>query len=94
MKNTKQELQKLRDKIDIIDDEIITALAKRINVVRQVGHFKKTNRVGSLDSKRFDEVLKTKIIKGEELNLSPIFIKALYNLIHDYSVSIEEDIKK
>ena len=86
-----EKLQKLRDKIDIIDDKIITFLATRTNIVREIGELKKIHNIKPLDNKRFNDLLKSKLLKAKSLNLSKDFIKELYNLIHKYSIKIEKN---
>ena len=91
MIETPQQLQKLRDQIDIIDDKIITSLAKRTDIVRKVGELKKILNIKPLDNTRFNNLLKAKQLKAQQLNLSKDFTKELYNIIHKYSLKIEQN---
>ncbi len=52
-----EELKKLRLEIDIIDDEIMNLLNKRLSVVSKVSKVKKRNNLSVLDSNREMEVL-------------------------------------
>ena len=87
------QLKNLRDKIDIIDDEIISLLAERTKIVREVGAFKKANNIKPLDEERFKEVLKSKAAKAQELDLPQELIEKIYNLIHEHSLEIEKSCK-
>jgi len=78
-----------RKQIDKIDEELINVLAKRINIVREIGKYKKENGIPPLDEKRWQEVLKSKLSKACLLNISEKFIKKLYEVIHDHSLEIE-----
>jgi len=78
-----------RKQIDKIDEELINVLAKRINIVREIGKYKKENGIPPLDEKRWQEVLKSKLSKTCLLNISEKFIKKLYEVIHDHSLEIE-----
>ncbi len=40
-----------RKQIDKIDEELINVLAKRINIVREIGKYKKENGIPPLDEK-------------------------------------------
>lgn len=84
------QLESLRKQIDDIDVKIITYLAKRMRIVRKIGKFKKEQRISSFDKKRWEQVLKSNINKGEELGLSKEFINNLLHLIHKYSIGIQE----
>ena len=41
--NEEQELKKLRDQLDKIDDEVLTLLNNRMKIVNQVGEVKATS---------------------------------------------------
>jgi len=84
-------LEDWRKKIDEFDEELLHILAKRINIVREIGKFKKTHGITPLSEKRWQEVLKSKLSKASSLNLSVEFIERLYNLIHEYSLKIEQN---
>lgn len=83
------DLKKLRQQIDTADDELLQILARRVDIVRQVGLLKKANNMASLDEKRWRELLESNLLKAGSLNLSGDFIRKLYNLIHEYSLEIE-----
>ncbi len=91
MIKTPQQLENLRDKIDIFDEKIITFLAKRTDIVREIGKLKKIHNIKPLDNKRFNNLLKSKLSKAKQLSLPEDFIKELYNLIHKYSLKIENN---
>jgi len=80
----------LRKQIDIIDERILTSLAKRIEIVRKIGKFKKDQKISALDKERWEQILKSNLRKGESLGLSRKFVKNLLNLIHTYSIEIQK----
>lgn len=82
-------LEDWRKKIDTLDKNLLTSLAKRMEIVRKIGKFKKTQGIALLDEKRWKEVLEGRLVKAEEMNLSKDFIKKLYDLIHKYSLDLE-----
>ena len=75
-------IEDLRKQIDVLDDHIVSLLAKRMKVVKDVGKFKKENNLPPLDNKRWKEIIKTK--KG--------FIKKIWEIIHDEALKIEKNI--
>jgi len=75
-------IEDLRKQIDEIDESIVTLLAKRMKIVKEVGVFKKKNNLPPLDNKRWKEIIKTK--KG--------FVKKIWEIIHDESLKIEKKI--
>jgi chorismate mutase len=84
------ELQKLRKDIDKIDDNIVNLLSKRMSVVEKVGKLKKEHNMEALDTKRWDEVLATKLEKAKSLGVSEGLIKKIYNVIHDHALKLEK----
>jgi len=75
-------IEDLRKQIDVLDDHIVSLLAKRMKVVKDVGKFKKENNLPPLDNKRWKEIIKTK--KG--------FIKKIWEIIHNEALKIEKNI--
>lgn len=82
-------LNNLRKEIDEIDKQLLAVMAKRVNIVREIGKLKKENNTRALDNKRWKEVLQSRLSIAKSLNLSEEFIKNLYVLIHKHSLTIE-----
>jgi len=80
----------LRKQIDMIDEKILTALAKRMEIVRKIGKFKKERKISTFDKKRWQEMVTTNVKRGEAVGLPKNFIKNLLSLIHKYSLEIQE----
>ena len=85
-------LDDLRKEIDLIDREIVNLIAKRIEVVKKVGQFKKENNIPVIDNSRFKKVLNKVGELAEKNKISKDFVKDIYNKIHEYMCSIEKDI--
>ena len=51
------ELKDLRNKIDQIDQELVTLIEQRLEVVKQIGSYKKKHNLPILDQNREQEVL-------------------------------------
>ena len=83
------ELQTLRDQIDILDEQLLRALSERAKLVDAIGRYKKARGLEPLDMTRWQQVLNAKKSRASELGLCPEFIDALYHLIHDYSLNLE-----
>lgn len=84
-------LDNLRKQIDIVDEKLLTLLAKRIILVRKISKFKKAHNIPILDEDRRSEVLNSQLSKGEKLGLPKDLIKKLYSLIHKYSIKIQKE---
>jgi chorismate mutase len=83
-----------RNEIDEIDNQILQLLAKRIAVVKEVGKFKKNNNIPFFDPERKKKIIETKIKQAEKLGLPELFIRKIYEVIHDLGLAKEEELKK
>ena len=88
----KDNIDQLRAKIDIIDENILYALGSRMKVSRQIGEYKKNSNVAILQTSRWDKVLAKVVEKGAEYGLSEKFLKAVFNAIHEASVEVQNEI--
>jgi len=86
------ELHRLRSMIDSADDELISVLAKRMNLVAQIGEYKKQNDITILQIKRWNEIITMRLSKAKEMGLSSDFIKKLLEILHEESIKIQNDI--
>ncbi|HSX08971.1 MAG TPA: chorismate mutase [Candidatus Saccharimonadales bacterium] len=84
-------LEDYRKEIDKIDEELLHVLAKRFDVIRQIGKLKKENNIVPLDEKRWNEVIEKITGKAKHLNLSENFMKTIYEEIHKASLALERD---
>lgn len=89
IKNASNEtrLQIFRKEIDIIDDEILSLIAKRMNVSEKIGEYKKEQKVAVLQMDRWKQVLDDHINKGVRLGLSAEAVKDIFEAIHKESIS-------
>ncbi len=85
-------LENLRGRIDSIDHEIMEVLAQRMGIVKQIGLYKKENKVTALQINRWAQIMEDRGRLAEKLDLDDTFIKALFQLIHEDSVRQQSDI--
>lgn len=79
-------LKNFRNEIDVIDDEILNLVAKRMNVSEQIGKFKKEHKVTVLQMDRWTKVLAKNINKGLNLGLDEETVKQIFEIIHKGSI--------
>ena len=91
-KEWKDNIDQLRAKIDIIDENILYALGSRMKISRQIGEYKKSNNIAILQTSRWDAVLAKVVEKGHEYGLSEKFLKDVFNAIHEASVEIQNEV--
>ncbi|UTW64659.1 bifunctional 3-deoxy-7-phosphoheptulonate synthase/chorismate mutase type II [bacterium SCSIO 12741] len=86
------QLEELRDKIDKLDEEILSALEVRLKMIEQIGQYKRQNNVTVYQIDRWNEILKTRAKMGGELGMDAEFVKKLMELIHVESIRIQTGI--
>ncbi len=91
-KQFENQLELLRNRIDAIDTELLETLSSRMEIVRQIGQYKKDNNVTALQIGRFAELMDKRVKMGESLNLDPNFVLQLFQHIHEDSVRMQTEI--
>lgn len=91
-KEWKENIDQLRAKIDILDENLLYTLGARMKVSRQIGEYKRANNVAILQTSRWDKVLVKVVAKGHEYDLPEDFIKEVFNAIHEASVEIQNKV--
>ena len=85
-------IDQLRAKIDVIDENLLYALGARMQISRQIGEYKKNNNIAIVQASRWDSLLDKVVRKGQEYNLPEGFLKDVFNAIHEASVEAQNDI--
>ena len=93
-KRNLKKLNKLRREIDRTDHNLIKALGERFKAVRELGHLKKKLKLPIAQRARWSQVMKTRVREGQKRRLSPVFIKAIYGLIHQEALGLQRRPRK
>jgi chorismate mutase len=85
-------LEELRGHIDKIDEDLITTLASRLELIKEIGEHKLSNNIAVFQLERWNQILNTRILLAEKLGLEYDFIKKMMELIHNESIRLQSDI--
>ena len=85
-------LEELRGRIDKVDAELLGILARRMEIAREIGHYKKEHHLTILQPERWDEIIATRTRLGVHKELSPEFILQIYEMIHQESIRHQTDV--
>ena len=85
-------LDMLRNRIDAIDVELLEMLSSRVEIVKQIGKYKKENNVTALQINRWSQLMENRVSIGKKLELNETFVKILFQLIHEDSVRMQTEI--
>jgi len=86
------QLDDFRKQIDMIDDQIINLLNKRMIVVKKIGKWKKKKRIKPFDKIRWQKVLTDKLKKANKLGINQKLVEKIYKAIHEEALKVEEKI--
>ena len=85
-------LEKLRQQINHLDDELMQILGQRMKIAEKIGEYKKNNDITILQTNRWNEILERAFNKGEKLNLSKEFITKYFDAVHMESINHQNKI--
>ena len=86
------QLELLRNRIDALDTELLETLSSRMEIVREIGKYKRENNVTALQIGRFAELMDKRVQLGVSLNLDAHFVQQVFQHIHEDSVRMQTDI--
>ncbi len=87
-----QKISNLRAQIDIIDNQLIDILSKRMKVSDGIGKLKRQRNVAVLQTNRWNAILGNMILEGESKGLSEEFVLRMFKAIHQESINHQEKI--
>jgi chorismate mutase len=85
-------LEKLRQQINHLDDELMQILSTRMKAAEKIGQYKKENNITILQTNRWNEILERAFQKGEKLGLSKEFITKYFDAVHMESINHQNKI--
>lgn len=88
------EMKQFRAEIDALDDQIISLLGQRFDIVRKVAAHKKQHGIPTVLADRVEQVKENAARIGSDYDLDPEFMRNLYALIIDHACACEDVIVK
>ena len=85
-------LEKLRQQINHLDDELMQILGQRMKIAEKIGEYKKNNNITILQTNRWNEILERAFAKGDKLGLSKEFITKYFDAVHMESINHQNKI--
>ena len=82
-------LEKFRQQINHIDDELMQLIGQRMKIAKQIGQYKKDNNITILQTNRWNEILERAYQRGEVLGLSQEFVSRYMDAIHLESINLQ-----
>ena len=88
------EMEKMRQQINQLDDELMQVLGQRMKVADKIGEYKKENNITILQTNRWNAILERAFTKGEKLGLSKEFITKYFDAVHMESINHQNKVMK
>ena len=85
-------LEKLRQQINHLDDELIQLLGQRMKIADKIGEFKRNNNITILQTNRWNEILQRAFKQGGKVGLSKEFITKYLDAVHMESINHQNKI--
>lgn len=85
-------LDKLRQQINQLDDELMQILSHRMKIAELIGSYKRENNITILQTSRWNEIIERAFVKGDKLGLSKEFITKYFDAVHMESISHQKKI--
>jgi chorismate mutase len=80
-------LEKLRQQINHLDDELMQILSQRMKIAEKIGEYKKNNNITILQTNRWNQILERAFAKGDRIGLSREFITKYFDAVHMESIN-------
>ena len=80
-------LEKLRQQINQLDDELMLLLSERMKVAEKIGQYKKENNITILQTRRWNEILDRACKKGDKMGLTREFVTKYLDAVHMESIN-------
>ena len=80
-------LDKLREQINHVDDELMDLLAQRMRIAEKIGEYKRNNSVTILQTNRWNQILDKSFQKADKIGLSRDFVTRYLDAVHMESIN-------
>ena len=84
-----ENLTSLRQQIDQLDNDLLDILAKRMNISREIGKYKHSHNIPIVQSRRFSDIMSSRITAAKNLGMSEEFMRTVFSAIHEESVRMQ-----
>ncbi|MBT3302390.1 MAG: bifunctional 3-deoxy-7-phosphoheptulonate synthase/chorismate mutase type II [Bacteroidetes bacterium] len=85
-------LEVFREQLDSIDQQMIELLSQRMEIVEQIGEYKKKNNLTIFQLRRWQKTINLNTKIGRKMGLSREFLVKLVSLIHMESILRQNDV--
>ena len=88
------QLLEFRNQIDLLDYKIIDLINDRKNIVETIANFKNENKLTIFQIERWFEIIQTRKLFANDLELDNQMVSEIFELIHKYSILTQTKIMR
>jgi chorismate mutase len=85
-------LEEFRSEVDKLDAELIEILARRFDMVDEIGKYKLNNNITIYQAKRWSNILQERLENGQEHGIEKEFLLKILQLVHKESIQRQTNI--
>ncbi len=85
-------MKEWRDKIDQLDEELISITSQRMNIVKEIANHKKENNLTILQEGRWAQMIESRRQSAEALGLPPELFLKIFEHLHQESIRMQTEI--
>jgi len=85
-----EELDELRTQIDDIDDQMISLLGERLELVKEIGELKRKKNLPVVDPEREDQVMQDRVLAGERHGVGEDAVRSIFDALIMESRRLQE----
>ena len=89
-----ESLAQLRRQIDQLDNELVEVLAKRMNISREIGAYKKNHNMPVVQPNRYGDIMNTRVKAASTAGIDEDFMRKILSTIHEESVRIQVELNE
>jgi chorismate mutase len=89
--NPEELLSELRLEVDILDEQLLTALANRMKLVKHIANIKMEKSMEIIQQSRWESIVSRMCLLAREQGLRQSFIRKIFNAIHKESCTFQEE---
>ena len=87
--DTTESLDDLRRRRDAIDNDLLEILARRMDVAREIGQYKREHGMSVVQPERYKDLIRNRVGMSAQLGLDEEFVKRIIAEIHEESVRLQ-----
>lgn len=87
------DLSKLREEIDAVDNQLLQLLKKRIEIVKRVGDLKKKTGQAIVDASREQSIIDKRSEQAKAYGIDRSIVEKVWRTLFQIAYTIEEDHK-